>query len=258
MNEPDIVPEKLKNPISYKVILLILGIGVGIFFSIQNISEDLAGNIIFVFSVGFAAAVSTSSFIVSKRYWGTAIFGKSYLALALGYASYAVAEVLYYTFDLILGIEPYPSIADVFFFGLYPLTIIHLVLNIKFFNAKLSLSSKIWLPIIPIIFLIVYGYISITEFEEANFDFYYGMIFVAAASISLSIAILGASVFRLGLIGVAWLLLVIGILINAIADLWYYHLEIFGEYFDAHPLTIIWYVSNMIMIYALYKHQKIL
>lgn len=258
MAEPDVVPEKLKNPLNYKILILIFAIGAGIYFVIQNLSEDDAGSLIFILSVVIALSVSVYSFIVSKRYWGTAIFGKSYFALGLAYLSYALGEVLYYTFDLILGIDPYPSVADIFFFGLYPLTLIHLILNIRFFSAKLSTISKIWLPSIPIIFFVVYGAISFAEFEEANFDFYFGMIFVAATSIVLTTAILGASLFRQGLIGAAWLLLVVGILINALADLWYLELEIFGEYYDAHPVTVIWYVSNMLMIYALYKHQKVI
>ena len=174
MTNPDVVPDKLRNPISYKIIALIIATGIGIYVVMNNLSEDDTGNLAFVLSVGIASAVSISSFIVAKRYWGTAIFGKSYLALGLAYLCYALGEVLYYTFDLILGIEPYPSVADVFFFGLYPLTLAHLILNIKFFGAKLSKASKIWLPLIPIGFLIIYGYVSITEFEEANFDFYYG------------------------------------------------------------------------------------
>ena len=104
----------------------------------------------------------------------------------------------------------------------------------------------------------IYGYVSLEEFEEANFDFYYGIIFVLAASVTLSFAVYGASIFRKGMLGVAWLILVIGVLINSVADLWYYQLEIYGLYFDNHPVTILWFSSNMIMVYALYKHQKII
>ena len=250
-------PKKLHNPISLKIIGIILAVGIGIHFLIQSLPEDVLGNFLLIVSVAFASGVSISAFIISKRYWGTAVFGKSYLALGLGYLSYAIAELLYYTFDFILGIEPYPSVADIFFFMVYPLAITHLILNIRFF-IKLKPFSKVWIPIIPIIFLIVYAYFSITEFEELNFDFYYGMIFVAISSITLSFAIFGASIFRKGILGVAWLLLVVGLLINALGDLWYYYLEIFGGYSDTHVLNSIWYVSNLIMIYALYKHQKIL
>ena len=258
MSEPDVVPDKLKNPISYAVIGIILAAGVGIYITLNILSEDIAGSMVFGLSVGIASAVAISSFIIAKRYWGTTIFGRSYLSLGLGFLSYAIAEVLYYTFDLILGIEPYPSIADVFFFLLYPFALGHLLLNIKFFNTKVTSIQKIWLAAIPISFIVIYSFMSFLELDEPNFDYYYGIIFIAGSSTTLGFAILGAKIFRQGAIGVAWLLLVIGILINAIGDVWYYHLEIFGEYFDAHPVTVIWYVSNLLMIYALYKHQKVL
>ena len=91
---------------------------------------------------------------------------------------------------------------------------------------------------------------------ELNFDFYYGLIFVAGASTTLSFTIIGALTFREGVLGPIWFLLVIGLMINAAGDVWYYHLEIFGEYFDAHPVTVVWFVANLFMIYALYKHIK--
>lgn len=258
MSEPDVVPEKLENPINFKIIILILGVGAAIYFALQGLSEDDGGNLVFILSVGIASAVSISSFIISKRYWGTTVFGKSYLFLGLGFLSYAIAEVLYYSFDLFLGIEPYPSIADIFFFALYPLALSHLLINIKFFTPSISLKQKIGIVLIPIFFIITYSLMSFTELDEPNFDYYYGIIFVAGASTTLSFAMLGAKIFRQGMLGVAWLLLVIGILINAVGDVWYYNLEIFGAYYDAHPVTVVWYVSNLLMIYALYKHQKII
>ncbi len=50
----------------------------------------------------------------------------------------------------------------------------------------------------------------------------------------LSYAILGASIFRKGVLGVAWLLLVVGILVSTVGDFWYYYLEVFEEYSDLH------------------------
>ena len=252
--EPEKVPEKLESPINYKIILLILAAAISLQITLMNLDEDLAGSAAFIVSVGASLAVSLASFVIAKRYWSSHVFGKAYLAFALGYFSYFIAEILYYTFDLILGIQAYPSVADVFFFALYPFTLIHLILNIRFFNPKFAIIPKVWIPLIPIVFVFVYSYISIGEFEEPNFDFYYGIIFVLAASTTLSFAIFGATIFKKGVLGVAWLLLLIGIFMNAIGDVWYYHLEIFGEYYDAHPVTVLWYVANIIMIYALYKH----
>jgi len=73
----------------------------------------------------------------------------------------------------------------------------------------------------------------------------------------LAYAILGASIFRKGVLGVAWLLLVIGILVSTVRDVWYYYLEVFEEYSDLHPVNVMWYVSDFLIIYALAKHRKI-
>lgn len=80
----------------------------------------------------------------------------------------------------------------------------------------------------------LYAYTPFLEFEEPNFDFYYGIIFVLGASVVLSYAILGSSIFRKGVLGVAWLLLVVEILVSTIGDVWYYYFEVFEEYSDLH------------------------
>jgi len=256
MKNPEIVPDKISNPINRKVIVGILGIGLGIFILLNIVSEDDAGMLALIPSLVFSSGVAILSFIMAKQN-ENGILAKAYFFLGLAFTSYVIAEVLYYTFELILEIEAYPSIADVFFFALYPGILAFLLLNMKYFHSGFTLFQKIWIPTIPIFALIVYVVMSIgVPDAELNFDFYYGLIFVAAASTTLSFTIIGALTFREGILGPIWLLLVIGLMINAAGDVWYYHLEIFGEYFDAHPVTVVWFVANLFMIYALYKHIK--
>ena len=50
-------------------------------------------------------------------------------------------------------------------------------------------------------------------------------------------------------------LLVIGIMLNAIGDMWYYYLETFGQYTITHPVNLFWWSSYLVMIYAFYKHK---
>jgi len=258
MKEPDIVPNKITNPINPLIIFGILSIGLGIFVSMNLVSEEDGGIIAFSFSVLLTIVIAIFALIVSKQN-EIGIVAKSYFALGLGFLSYAIGEILYYFMEDLFGIEAYPSIADVFFFATYPLLLIHLILNIRNFNVGYSKFHKIWVPSIPIFALMAYVILSIVVSDaEINFDFYYGLIFVAALSTTLSFSILGALTFRQGALGVVWLLLVIGLMINATGDIWYYPLEIFGQYYDAHPLTSIWHIANLFIIYALYKHMKIL
>ena len=256
MKNPKIVSERINNPINLYVVFGILAIGIIIFVTLNSLSEDDAGVVAFIISVLIAVCVATFAFTVSKQN-KTGIVAKSYLLLGLGFTAYVIAELLYYTFDLMLGIEAYPSIADIFFFALYPFLLGHLLLNINFFHTGYSNFQKFWIPLIPIAATAAYFllFIGVPD-AELNFDFYYGFIFVLGASLTLSFSILGALIFRQGVLGIIWLLLVLGLIISTLGDIWYYQLEIFGLYYDAHPVTTVWYVANLFMIYALYKHLK--
>jgi len=258
MKEPEIVPDKISNPINIYVIIGILAVGSVVFAMLNFLSEDDAGLLAFNLSVIFASGVAVFAFIVSKQN-ETGVLVKSYFSLGLGFTSYAIAEILYYLFDLVFEIEAYPSIADIFFFALYPFILGHLLLNLKYFHTGYTNLQKVWIPAIPVFALVVYMmmYIGIPD-AELNFDFYYGLIFVAGASTALSFTVLCALTFRQGALGVVWLLLILGLMLSTAGDVWYYHLEIFGQYYDAHPVTVVWFVANMFMIYALFKHLKII
>ncbi|NIT60661.1 MAG: hypothetical protein GWN00_32005, partial [Aliifodinibius sp.] len=107
----------------------------------------------------------------------------------------------------------------------------------SYFHTGYTTLQKIWIPAIPVFAVFVYIVMSLSVPDaELNFDFYYGLIFVSAASVTFSFTVLGALTFQSGALGVVWLLLLLGLMINAAGDVWYYHLEIFGHYFDAHPV----------------------
>lgn len=257
--EPSKVPEVLKSKINFRVFALIIGASIAfqtfVYFAAEspdlNMEEDLA----FV-SMSLPLIVSVVSFFIAFKYGLSQVFGKSYLFLALAFFSYFLAEVTYYAYDEIFGIEPYPSIADVFFFGLYAFAIVHILINFRFFKTKTHISHKLLFIAIPIVIFSVYFYISLEEIGEADFDFFYGIIFVGGAAVTLSLAALGALVFRGGLLGIVWSILLIGLLGFAIGDVWYYYLELFGEYDLYHPVNLFWYAGNWVIIYSLYKHSK--
>jgi hypothetical protein len=256
MTKPSIVPDRISNPINRGIILVVLIIGTVIFTAFQILPEKDTAMTAFVISVVVSSCTAVFAFLVSIQHRG-GILAKAYFLLGLGFVSYVIGELLYYTFDLIFKIEPYPSIADIFFFALYPFVLGHMILSIKDFQSAYTQIQNIWIVVIPSFVLVVYTVMSLYVYDDViNFDFYYGAIFVAGASTVLAFTIRGALIFHQGVLGTVWLLLVIGLMLNAAADVWYYHMEISGEYYDAHPVTIVWYVANMFVIYGLYKHLK--
>ncbi len=259
MSTPDVVPEKLDSPIDYKLFAGIIVASLAFQFLLTSFFQyDDSDTIISIISFINPLSVAIVGFIVASKYKKTAVFGKSYLFLSLGFLSVFAGEVAYTVYDLVLNIEPYPSIADVFFFAYSPFLILYLILNIRFFQPKMNKLKVLWVSAIPTAIIISYIFFSLTEIGEANFDFYYGIIFVAGTSITLTLTILGTTIFKGGLLGRSWLILLFGILSLTFADDWYYYLELFGEYDLSHPVNVFWYAGYWIVFYALLKHKRIM
>lgn len=256
---PESVPNKIKSSIDKRILLLILAMAISFqaFITIMPSSGELD---IFIASVSIMnpLVASVVSFVVAQRYGGSQVFGKAYLALGLGLFMMFLGESTWYYFLYFLEIEPFPSIADVFFFAFYPLSVVHIITNIQFFQAKMTYKSKMMLIVIPLAIIGIYSVISLQAIGEPNFEFYYGMAFIAASSVVLALALLGSLVFRGGVLGIAWVLMLLGLFLTSVGDVWYFYLETFGEYVDGHPVELLWYGSYWVITYGLYKHKKII
>jgi len=155
--EPQKVPERLVTTINYKVLLLIFGFVIGFQIYVSLITEDNADIVTAAVSITNPLAASAAGFYVAKKYHNSEVFGKSYLVLAIGLLSMGLGEVTYAYYDFVLEVDAYPSIADVFFFGFYPLAFYHITKNVKFFKAKIDIKTKILVVILPISIIGLYS-----------------------------------------------------------------------------------------------------
>lgn len=256
-NDFEVVPEKLVSPISKKILLVIFGMVAGFQLYLYSLPKGAdPSHLIDIISVLNPLAATIVGFVVAKRYRGSKIFGKAYFALAVGLLMNVVGETIYAIYDF-QGNVPNFGINDILFYSFYPLVLAHLVLNIRFFKPKIGILTKAWVTGIPVILTIVYSILSYQQSGQANFDYYTGLIYVILAASILSGTMLGARVFRQGLLGKAWLLLVIGILLTTIGDMWYSYLNVYNQYTLLQPVNLFWYAGYMVITYALYKHQKV-
>ena len=258
--DPKTVENHLQDPINKKVLILIFGLAIifqtFVFFAPEGDTKEY---IIAFVSVVNPLVASIVSFTVAKRYLGSKIFGKAYAILGIALLMMFLGESTWYVYVFGYGVEaPYPSIADIFFFAFYPLSMVHIILNVRFFNTKISTSNKSWITIIPVAIVLIYLTISLSAEPELDFDFYFGLSFVIISAVLLSLALLGSIVFRGGTLGSAWILLLIGILLTTCGDVWFFYLELLEGYFSGHPVELLWYASYWTMTYALYKHKKII
>ena len=251
---------KMSNTINYKVLGIIFALTIAYQISLYQVDPD-EFNVPEMLYLSGILATAGFSFMVFKRYRGSEVFGKAYLFLGLAFVSMFIGDFGYVYYDYVLELDPYPNPFDVGFVAGYVFAILHLVLNIRYFRPQWNIEMKSVLVIIPIVMVTVstlVAYETWGDYEELPFDLFYGNIFTVGSSLILSLAIIGAIVFRRSILKEAWLLLVIGIFIWAFTDTWYAYTEIFESFDNTHPTNTLWMLSFMIIMYALYKHRKVI
>jgi len=254
MKEDEVVPEKLSDPLNYKIIGLIVA-GIIVLHILINTIDEL-GIIVYGWSMGVPLAIVIFSFLTVKKYSGTRVYSKAFKFLGVSFIGIFGGELVYFIYEAVLGLDPYPSIGDGFYYLFYPMIIGFLIVNIRFFIPKFSKSNLIPIIVIPIIVSGIWTYLVWGEWE--GFDFWFGLASILATSITLGFSILALKTFRGGMIQTTWVLFVIGILSVVIGDTWYYYLEVFEEYTLDHVVNLFWYFGYLFVLYSLLKHKKTL
>ena len=247
---------KSQGSFGIKVLILIAIVTIAHQWYIEEFPDDEEMTI-GTFSYGITALVAgITAIFVARRYWGSEVFGKTYLSLGISFIFLFAGDATYVYYDWYTDEAPYPSLADVFFLLFYPFAAYHLIQNIKYFKKDLRQGPKI--AVIALVALIVgiFAYMSFDLIDEEPFDFYFGLLFTLSSAVMLALAILGAAVFRSSILGVAWLLLAGGLFVYTVADVWYYYLELVEGYSGIHFVNTLWVLAISIIIYALYKHRK--
>lgn len=253
------VPDKLTSSISYKVIFAIVIVNIVSHYYGVLSKNDL---FVYVFSIACPVTAGIASLIVSKGYSASTtskVFQRGFFCFGIALLSTATGDFIYFIYDV--G-NSYPSIADIFYFPFYPLVIIHLFLNIRFFKydfPQVLLKEKkdlIWLISVPSIIFAFYVLLSdgLSYSIEALLSNYY----VAIVAISLSLNVYAVKIFKEGALGKPWLLLLFGILAFNVADVIYYHLESINSYDALNPINMLWNIGYLIIAYSLIKHDKII
>jgi len=242
--------------IDYKILLLIFGIIILFQICLECfIPEFFIDQFVTFLLLPATFFLGCVSLFVAKKH-GSSKFGLAFCMLSIGFFLTSIGEIIYYYYFEIIDIDPFPSIADIFFFSIYPFMMIHLVINIKFYQNEFTLKSKIGIIFLTFSIITTYVYLAFSSFNEPNFSFYYGLIFVSGAACITSVGLYGVIVVRKIPLGRSWFLLVTGIVIGTVADVWYYILELTMAYTSIHIVNLFWYTSYLMIFYALYKHYK--
>ena len=260
-NHVDKAEESIESTfgLNNKILVLIIGLALSFETYVLVVDYDLS-----VFNVAdsffFAGPIIAMStgFIIAFKSGKDSMYFKPFMALSLGILFFMLGEFTYLYYEMVLEEDPYPSIGDLFFWLFYPLVIGFIVSALKFFAFPLSKPKVGIISAISMTLILAYTGLSYEAFEGdiINFDFAYGMIFVSFAAVTVGLATLGIISFRKSLQGLVWALILVSLLINALGDVWYYHLELFEGYEPLHTVDTLWLATWMVMIYGLYRHYR--
>lgn len=255
MGGPRPVQDKLEGSINIWFIFGLAGAISAFQFGISLYQNEQTLFIVQQLTQISAFSTALSAIFVGSTYSRSKVFGHSFIILGAGYFCIFVGETIYTIQDFITFEDPYPSIADLFFFMAYPFIISHMLINIRYFGTKFNPKSILWMTLLGASIFFSYFALSASQ-SQLNFEFYYGLAFVLLPSITIPITLFGVFLFKGGLIGKAWLILLIGNLANAAGDIWYYHLETLNQYSLSQAVNIFWLFAYWVIVYAIYKHHK--
>lgn len=153
--------------------------------------------------------------------------GKIYFTLGVGMLELAIGDFIYSYYELFTDIDPFPSIADIFYLSSYIPLIIGLILQMKLLKITLSYQEKIFIAIIfgVICFFVVTTVIILPPYDyrpllEKEIIEYVISIYYPIYDLVLILCIMVVlTKLRHGEINIAWILMLTGFLLITMADI---------------------------------------
>ena len=183
---------------------------------------------------------------------------KAFVVFAIGSVFWFIAELIWIMYDHFWEGSPFPSEADIFYIGAYPLMIGFLLISLK--PVLKSVSRNVWL------FAIALGVSFMIPSVTAAYDDMSGEDAFPTA-IALAYPVLGSIQVIPAIVGImylakkganfSWMLILFGFIIYGIADTFFLFAELDGTYYDGHPVDLLWLYTYILMIFSFHNRYKI-
>jgi hypothetical protein len=184
-------------------------------FSALMIIASIALGAVFLLVLGGTYKISSS-------------MGKVWAFLGIGMLLWLAGEIIYYLYDL-QGVEPFPTIADVFYYIAYlPLTA-GLVIQMRLLKLSLATAEKILVIVLSAIVSLVIIYFVLWPAIDAfiatpddPLSLVAGALYPALDIVLLICVFMVSAKLRHGKINAAWILILAGLVLTTVADSLYW------------------------------------
>ncbi|HXX05335.1 MAG TPA: hypothetical protein VEJ68_00770, partial [Candidatus Bathyarchaeia archaeon] len=196
-------------------------------------SAKIVTDIIYIPVTGVMVALS---FVLSFRFRGAGNHGKAWLFFLGTTISWFIAETIWTIYELVYNINPFPSLADVFFLIGYPLIFCFLMYYLK--PVKKGASRKIILGSILVSVAILVPSIYMAYNFDPNVGLFENILatsYPVADSIILVPALVGVVLFFKGEVNFTWSLICLGIVLQSVGDTCFQYATFTNTYYSGHP-----------------------
>lgn len=247
----------VKTQAQKALFLSLTGIGILIIFS-TFLGHEIVKFVTDFTYIAISGILVILSILLNLRFRSTGKHGKAWLFFLGTAASWCIAETLWTVYELFYNVDPFPSIADVFYLGGYPFLFCFLSYYLKPVSRALTsktVKSSIIIAIslaAPSIYM-AYDFNSKVPFFENALSVSYpildAIVFVPAA--------IGVVLFFRGEVNFTWSLICIGIILFSIGDTMFQVSEYTDTYYTGYPSDIMLLWAYVLFSFGVYDHIQI-
>ncbi|MGI0026423.1 MAG: hypothetical protein ACREAD_01090 [Nitrosopumilaceae archaeon] len=246
--------EKLQSQKYLLISLVVTGFAFLIAESIGKETAIVFGNWIFVLAV---VPIILSGILLKKTQF-IGDHGKSWVFFLIFAVVWFIADQIWTVIELFFHEDPFPSSADIFYMLGYPFYFAFVILYLKPFKNSISKKLIVSTSLIAIAVLIPNLYLTFqNDSDETQIAVILGAIYPIADAIVLIPSAIGVTLFFRGKVNFLWSLLLIGFIIEVIADTAFQYFSLNNEMYTGNPVDILFLWVYVIFSFGLYDHIKI-
>jgi hypothetical protein len=192
--------------------------------------------------------------------------GKSFMYMTLGFFSWFVGESVWAIFEGLLHISPYPSIADIFYLAAYPLLLVGIIRELRYYKTTISPMKSLFISVMSMLLSIFVFYIMIIPAILSKEPFLSSIIAIgygiadSLLIVTISHVLMLVMDFKGGRLFHAWLYILIAAIFMLIADVLFAEYNI--QYQEAIPtykrIDLLWILSYLFFSLGMFEMKFII
>jgi len=222
------------------------------------ISEDVAilvGNFVYI-------PVAVSLVVVSTmRMFKSGFIGKhgiAWITLTVCAVSWLIAELTWIFYEVVLNIDPFPSVADIFYLLGYPFLFMFLIFYIEPVRKAITKKMVIFATLLALSVLIPSLFVALHVGSSVSyFETILAGIYPVVDALVIIPSLIGIALFFKGQVNFMWTLVCIGIFSMFIADTVFLFADLDMWYYTGHPIEILFYFMYVLISFGVYDNMKV-